>query len=195
VSSTPSVERGHELGDAFEGEVLGLHGHEQRICGDQRVERQQVERWRAVEQDKGVFGLAFRVAEWFEGLAQAELAAVDAYELDVGPDHVAGAGNQGEMADLGEQDHVAGSDVAEQEVIDRGAVVVAAEAEAAGGVGLWVDIDQQRGKAFEGQRGGQVDGGGGLADAAFLVDDGDDLGAASGGGGFGVLGHGDGDSG
>ena len=53
-----AVQRGHELGDAFEGEVLGLHGDEQGIGRDQCVERQQVQRGRAVEQDEGIFGCA-----------------------------------------------------------------------------------------------------------------------------------------
>ena len=50
------------------------------------------------------------------------------------------------------------------------------EAEAAGGVGLGVAVDEEGGDAFEGEGGGEIDGGGGFADATFLVDDGDDAG-------------------
>ena len=101
VSRTPSrasvgveglgdaVEGGHQLGDAFEGEVLGLHGDEEAVGGDQRVQGEEVERGRAVEQDEGVFG-----ADGLEGLAEAELAAVLADELDVGADHVLAAGDE-----------------------------------------------------------------------------------------------------
>ena len=43
------LEIGDELGDALEGEVLGLHGNDQGVGGDQSVEGQQVERGRAVQ--------------------------------------------------------------------------------------------------------------------------------------------------
>ena len=43
--------------------------------------------------------------------------------------------------------------------------------EAHGGVGLRIEVDQQRLETFVGDRGGQVDGGGGLSDATFLISD------------------------
>ena len=83
------------------------------------------------------------------------------------------------MGDFGGQDGVGGGVAAHEEVVDGGAVVVAAEAQASGGVGLGVAVDEQGREAFEGERGGEVDGGGGFADAALLVDDGDDFGGWS----------------
>ena len=53
---------------------------------------------------------------------------------------------------------------------------LSAEADAARQVALWVDVDEQDALVGERERRGQVDGGGGLADAAFLVGDGDDAG-------------------
>ena len=50
------------------------------------------------------------------------------------------------------------------------------EAEAAGGVALRIGVDEERAVAREREGGGEVDGGGGLADAALLVRDGDHLG-------------------
>ena len=47
-------------------------------------------------------------------------------------------------------------------------------------VGLRVEIDEQRLASAHGQRGGEVDGGRGLADAAFLIGDGDDHAADAG---------------
>ena len=47
-------------------------------------------------------------------------------------------------------------------------------ADAAGQVALRVDVDEQHAPIGEGERGRQVDGRGGLADAALLVGDGDD---------------------
>ena len=51
-----AVERGHQLGDAFEGEVLGLHGDEEAVGGDEGVEGEEVEGRGAVEEDEGVIG-------------------------------------------------------------------------------------------------------------------------------------------
>ena len=98
-----AVERGHELGNAFEGEVLGLHGDEQGVGGDQGVEGEEVERGRAVEEDEGVV-----VAGGLEGFAEAVFAAFDADQLDVGADHVLGAGDEGEFGDLGGKDGFGG---------------------------------------------------------------------------------------
>jgi hypothetical protein len=50
------------------------------------------------------------------------------------------------------------------------------EAEAAGEVGLGVQVDEEDALLGEGEGGGEIDGGGGLADAAFLVCDGEDPG-------------------
>src|SRR5216683_3171902 len=82
-----AVEGGHELGDAFEGEVLGLHGDEEAVGGDEGVEGEEVEGWGAVEEDEGVVG-----ADGGEGVAEAILAAVLGDELDVGADEVFAAG-------------------------------------------------------------------------------------------------------
>ena len=46
--------------------------------------------------------------------------------------------------------------------------------DAAGEVALRIDVDEEDAPLGEGERGGEVDGGGGFADAAFLVGDGDD---------------------
>ena len=42
-----------------------------------------------------------------------------------------------------------------------------------GGVALWIKVDHQHALADFGESGGEVDGGGGLADPAFLVENGD----------------------
>ena len=53
---------------------------------------------------------------------------------------------------------------------------LAFQADAAGGVALRVAVDEQHRAARDGERGSEIDGGGGLSDPAFLIGDGDDLG-------------------
>ncbi len=91
-----AVERGHELGDAFEGEVFGLHGDEEGVGCDEGVEGEEIECGWAVEEDEGVL-----VADGGEGVAEAGFAGVGGDELEVGADHVAGAGDEGEGVDFG----------------------------------------------------------------------------------------------
>src|SRR5215469_955109 len=55
------------------------------------------------------------------------------------------------------------------------------EAEAAGGVGLRVEVEEEDAFAVGGKAGGEVDGGGGFSNAAFLVGDGYDFGRHEGG--------------
>ncbi len=50
------------------------------------------------------------------------------------------------------------------------------QAHSAGGIALGIQIHQQDLGTCEGKVGGQVDGGGGFADPAFLAGDGDDSG-------------------
>jgi hypothetical protein len=176
-----AVEGGHELGDAFEGKVLGLHGDEKTVGGDEGVEGEEIEGWGAVEEDEGVIG-----PEGGEGLAEFELAAFEGDELDGGADEVFAAGNELEVVDFGGEEGFGDGGMAEEDVVDAEAGFVSGEAEASGGVGLGVAVDEEGGEAFEGDGGGQVDGGGGFADSPFLVNDGDDLRRGRGGRGFGV---------
>ena len=65
--------------------------------------------------------------------------------------------------------------MAHQDVVDGVAVIVALHAEAGGGVGLGVAIDQEDFEAFEGQGGAEIDGGGGFAHATLLIHDPDNF--------------------
>ena len=67
-----------------------------------------------------------------------------------------------------------GGEVAHQDLVGAGAVGIAQEAEAAGGVGLGIAVDEEGWSLVRGKRGGEVDGGGRLADATLLVGDRDD---------------------
>ena len=49
-----ALQRRNQLGNAFEREVFGLHGHNQGVCRDQNIQSEQIERWRAVENDQVV---------------------------------------------------------------------------------------------------------------------------------------------
>ena len=164
-----AVEGADELGDAFKGEVLGLHGDEEAIGGDEGIEGEQIEGGRAVEQDERVVG-----ADGREGVAQAELSAILADKLEVGADQIFASGDERQVLEGSRNEGIGESGLAKKHVVDVLAISGAFEAEAAGGVGLWVYIDEEGGQTVKGKGGGEVNGGGGFADATFLVDDGED---------------------
>ena len=66
-----AFERGDELGDAFKGKVLGLHGDDEGVgCGED-VEGEEVEGRGAIEDDEVIL-----VLDGLRGLAEAESAVV-----------------------------------------------------------------------------------------------------------------------
>jgi hypothetical protein len=106
----------------------------------------------------------------FEGLAQAQGAILGRGQFDIGAGQVLRAGQKRQKLDLGGQNHLFGRGLAHQHVINGVPVVVALETEAGGAVGLGVAVHQKDFEAFESEAGGQVDGRGGLADSALLID-------------------------
>ena len=73
------------------------------------------------------------------------------------------------MLQLGRDDHIFQGAVIGQDALDRIVGPVHIYAHTAGGVGLGIQVNQQGGNFTGGQPGGQIYGGGGLADSAFLI--------------------------
>ena len=111
------------------------------------------------------------LADGIERVAEAVLAIVERDQLDVGAQQILVRRDDAEVRQFGGLDGGVGSDVAHQQLVGAGAVGVAQKAQAAGGVGLRIAVDQQ-GRGLAGGKGGsQVNGGGRLADSALLVGD------------------------
>jgi hypothetical protein len=139
-------------------------------CSNQRVQREQAERRRAVDEDE----LESR-AQRLEHALQSPLTLGERDEFDLGAGQIAIGGNQIEVVHLRRQDVVAIQVSADQRFV--GSAVQRAlplEADAARQVSLRVNVHQQDLPPLERQGCCDVDGGGRLADAAFLVGDGDD---------------------
>ena len=153
----------HQIGKALERVILALHGHEQGVRRAQRVERQQLERGRTVDENVVVVG-----GENVERLLEPELAVRQVDHLNAragqrlgGGQHVAVArGDDGGLHIRAVDEHVV-------DALRHGLV----HAHAGGGVRLRVKVAQQHALAALTQRGGQIDAGGRLADTALLIDD------------------------
>ena len=90
-----------EIGEAFEREVLAVQRDQHAIGGDERVEREQAERRRRVDDDEVEF-----VAQRREQILQAALAIGDADQFDLGAGEIARRGNEREPIDRRGQDEI-----------------------------------------------------------------------------------------
>src|SRR5207247_7078668 len=105
--------------------------------------------------------------------AQAQLPAEGGDELDLGAGQVQGGGRHEEVAERGGLDAVLDGDLVDDDVVHRRLEVARVDTDARGGVALGIEVDAQRAVVELGQAGAEVDGGGGLAHAPFLVGDGE----------------------
>ena len=154
---------------SFEGEVFALGRDEHAGRGGEGVESEQPEGWWAVD-DHAFDCIGHRC----DRLAQSGLAFVERCELDLGAGEIDVRGHEAQQRHCGLHHHFVHRGIASEELVDGAAHSRRIESEAGGGVGLGVEIDEQHGMAELRQRGAEVDGGGRLADAPLLVDDGED---------------------
>ena len=136
--------------------------------GDQRVDGQQAQRGRAVDEDVVVVLLRPAVQD----LAQGMLAADAAEELVLGGREVDVRGRHVDVLGAGRFDDVLERERGVQQHVGDGDLdVPGVEAEPDGEVGLRVHVDAQDTVTELGQRASQIDGGGRLAHATLLVRD------------------------
>src|SRR5439155_25904923 len=119
-----------QLAQAVQGQEVRLQRDEHLAGRRQRVERQHAQRRGAVHEQE-----VERLGVLFQRVAEDDLAADDAGQLDLGGGEVDVGADQGQPlgdldADLGERA------VVDEYVVDGGAFAVRLDAEVGGGVGL-----------------------------------------------------------
>ena len=87
--------RGQELAEALQREVLALDRDERRVGRRERVDRQQAERWRAVDEDVVVLR-----ADGAKKACEPSFTLLERRELDFGPGEGHGRRNQRQPVDL-----------------------------------------------------------------------------------------------
>ena len=160
-----------QRGQPFQGVIFTLHGDQHGIGRDQRVHGQHIERGRAVNKDKII-----RRADRRQPLAQTDFTRQLVQQRDLGPGQIGVGGQQIIAALPGPDDDLRRGLVLHQQVIAGDGQPPLVDAAAHGRVALRVHIRQQHPAFGRRERGGQVDAGGGLADAAFLIGDGNNAG-------------------
>src|SRR3954451_13119794 len=154
-------ERVLELDQAAQREVLALHRDDHARRRDQRVDREQPERWGRVDQDVVVGALDLR-----EGLLQCALAPDHARERELGSGKV---DRRDREVDLGVMDDLLDRQAVDQHVEDRALHRVGIQALAHRQVPLRIQVDEQHLQPVLRERDAEVQGRRRLHDAALLV--------------------------
>lgn len=152
-------------------EELALQRHYDLVSGRQGVHGEQAERGLTVDHDVVVVG-----HQRLQGALERGLPGHLADELHLGRGEVDVAGQQVHVGDRGlEQDVVGRHAPLHEQVVDGEVQLHRVDPEADGERALRVEVDEQDPAPVLRERGAQVDGRRGLADAALLVAHRDDL--------------------
>jgi hypothetical protein len=149
-----------------------LQRNENAVAGGEGVQRENPQRRRAVNQHHVKTSA---IEHGFECEREALQMIFQPRDLDVGGAQVHFA-RQYFQAFAGRRlDFFKQRTFAQQNAIRAGTFNFF-QTDAAGGVGLRVEVEKQNALAERGEAGGEIDGGGGFSYATFLVGDGDDFG-------------------
>ena len=171
VEGVPNaLDRLDDLADALQGQVFGLDRDQHGISGDQCVERDQAQRWRAIDEDRVVL-----LAGPLQELLEQELPALTVDQFKFHPHEITVGG---QYVKVGESFILQGEfldrRVGQEGIVDRSPFRIRAEAQGPRGIGLGVSIDEKCRAIHERESSGEVDCRRRLSHAAFLVHDGHD---------------------
>ncbi len=157
--------------DAFERVILALERDQQPVHGRKAIQGEHAEGGRAVEDDEVELVAG---ANGLKGGTQAEQVVVATGKLDFHAAEIDFAGDDVEAVKGGGLDLFEQRAFAEQGAVGAGAGGFV-QADAAGGVGLRIDVHEEDALAEGGETGGEVDGRGGFAHPALLIGDSHDV--------------------
>jgi len=157
-----------ELRDTLDGQILALDRNEDRIGSRECIERQQVERRRAIDDHEGV-----SVENWPDRLPQPIFAMIHRNQLNRSTDEVLVRRDDVEEVDLRVDRDPLDRLVQNERLIQRPARGILRESERAGRIRLGVTIDDEGALLCSGETCGEVNGRRSFSNAALLVGDGD----------------------
>jgi len=153
--------------DPLQGEVFALDGHENLFGSDEGAGHEQANAGWAVEDDQIEGGIE---AQGIESGTDVAERVFHSGEVHFGPGEVEFGSENLKVGVVGGLQHIEGTGLAEENGVEAFAGRVL-EAETAGGVGLGIKIDEENPATCFGRPRGEVNGGGGLADPALLIND------------------------
>lgn len=154
----------HQARNAFQRKELALDRDENAVGGNKRVQRQQIECRRAIDEDELII-----VADGLEPLAQHKLPLLHSDQVEVSANQILIRGQQIQPVQLRLTDALLEWLAVDQHVIDGGQTFGLLNSEAGSRISLWIAVDQQHLDVACCKRGSKTDGGRGLSDATFLI--------------------------
>ena len=152
---------------------LAMQWNEDRIGGDERIQREKTKRRRAVDEDPIEI-----VADGIDHATKSPLAFGQRDQLDLGAGQVTVRRNGLEVVYCRGQDEIGRGPrgIAGQRVVNRpGRCVLATETNAARQIALRIEVDEEDALIGDRQRGRQIDRRRRFPDPAFLIGDCDDV--------------------
>jgi hypothetical protein len=139
ISLFDSFDQAENLSHSFEGKVLALDRNEDFVGGDESTGHEETHaRW-AIEDDEIESGV---VAEGCEGIADAKKGVLDSGELHFCSRQIHLGGEDLKVFLAGRLEHVDGTGIPDEDGVET-FTRDDFEPKAAGGVGLWVEIDEE----------------------------------------------------
>ena len=159
-----------QLAQTLQREKFALQRHKHRVGSGERVDGEQIQRRRAVDQH---IGDRLVVDGHFGNVIQCRLQTKR--PIPLGGDHqfhtqqVHGRGNDRNVGHIGKHRCVLDGRFVEQQVIGRALTLLAAEPKPGGGIALRIEIDDQNTLANRGEGSCKVNGRRRLADTTLLI--------------------------
>ncbi len=156
----------HEVRQPFERVVLALHRDQHAPCCSERVDGEQAERRRAIDENEVVVA-----HDALERDLETRLARLQFDQLDLRAGELAVGGHQVVATALRARAYGCQLGEPEQNVVDGANDSALVHAASHRRVTLRIEIDQEHAPTSLSKRGGEVDAGRRLADAALLIHD------------------------
>ncbi|MNK97085.1 hypothetical protein D3C87_1174010 [compost metagenome] len=160
------LDRVDEVREPLQREVLALHRHDHAMRGAEAVQRQQRQRWRAVDQHEVILGIHLG-----QRLLEAALTLVQLDQFHLGTGQFAVGGYHVVAARLRTLPRLLHRRQPHQYLIHAVFERLLVDAGTHRGIALRVEVHQQHALPLRSQPGGQIHRGGGLAHTALLIGD------------------------
>lgn len=159
----------HEARNALERKEFALNRNQDRIGGHQGIQRQKIQsRW-TIDQDELVV-----VPYVLKMVAEDGFTVINANEFQIDADQVLVGGHKFEPFHFGFADGLMDVFAFHEDIVNGHDVLRFLDSETAGGVSLWVAVNQEDFDIARGKGCCEIYGGGGFPDPTFLVGNRDD---------------------
>lgn len=163
------IDRAGQMTETLQREKLALQGRNDTIGGNQRIQGKQPETGRAVDQNVVVV-----IDKWLQRRLKALFPVINTDQFDFRTDQFRTGRNDLKIVDTAVLDERGSITFTHQQGVGAELSRIVIHTQPGRGISLRVQIDKHDARAILSEGGGEIDGGRGFANPAFLVGDGQD---------------------